>query len=143
MGLEPYVLDLEVDGLTVVPPEVHGVSEAEVDLMVELILARAEQMVGCGFSLEDGPLQPVMFASNRNTLASFAGEQGETSQFLVQKLGSHHRAFRDLAVNPVAVALMRHLARGVSPENTRHAYLGCQLLPASDGHLTGGHQKQL
>ena len=35
MRLESYVLDLEVDGLTVVPPEVHGVSEAEVDLMVE------------------------------------------------------------------------------------------------------------
>ena len=116
MGLEPYVLDLEVDGLTVVPPGVHGVSEAEVDLMVELILARAEQMVGCGFSLAEGPLQPVMFASNRNTLASFAGEQGEPSQFLVQKLGSHHRAFRDRAVNPVAVALMRHL---IGPRATR------------------------
>ena len=30
-------------------------------------------------------------------------------QFLIQRLASYHRVFRDLAVNPIAVALIRHM----------------------------------
>ena len=34
LGLEPYILDLEVNGLTILPPEVHGVAEDRFDQML-------------------------------------------------------------------------------------------------------------
>lgn len=108
-GLEPYVLDLEVDGLTVVPREVHGVPLERFDEMAEWLLRRSEELVGCPFDLDDGPGAEVAFASDANVLAEVAGDRGEPSQFLIQRLASQHRLFRDLALNPVAVALMRHL----------------------------------
>ena len=33
----------------------------------------------------------------------------ENYSILIQQLGSQHRMFRDLAVNPVAVALIKHM----------------------------------
>ena len=56
LGLEPYLLELEVDGLTVVPPEVTGVGLDRIDHMVELILERAREMTGSEFTQEQGPL---------------------------------------------------------------------------------------
>ena len=35
LGLEEYVLQLEVDGLAVIPPEVHGVSEERIDELAD------------------------------------------------------------------------------------------------------------
>lgn len=111
LGLEEYVLQLEVDGLAVVPPDVHGVSEERVDELAHLLLARAEQIVGCPFDLDEGPQGNIEFPSPDHVLAELAGEDahGEPSQFLIQQLCSLHRNFRDLAVNPVAVALIRHM----------------------------------
>ncbi|MEL7155270.1 MAG: phytanoyl-CoA dioxygenase family protein [Actinomycetota bacterium] len=109
LGLEPYVLDLEVDGLAVVPPDVHGVTEEQIDAMAGWILGRAEEMVGCPFDLERGPAAEVTFPADDNVLAEMSGDRGATSQFLIQQLARQHRMFRDLAVNPVAVALIRHL----------------------------------
>lgn len=108
-GLERHVLDLEVDGLTVVPPDVHGVGEAQVDEMVDLLLARSEQMIGCGFDLDRGPAEALDFAPDADGLAAIRKEGRRPGQFLIQQLARHHRAFRDLAVNPVAVALIRHM----------------------------------
>jgi hypothetical protein len=116
LGLEPYVLALEVDGLAVVPPEVHGVSLELFDQMVDHILAAAEDLVGCPFDLSVGPTVPVEFPPDTNTLADLTGEKGEPTQFLIQRLASQHRVFRDLAVNPTAVALIRHL---IGPRATR------------------------
>ena len=56
LGLEAYVLELELDGLTVVPPDVHGFGMDRIDHIVDLLLERAEAMTGCAFSLEEGPL---------------------------------------------------------------------------------------
>ena len=109
LNLEKFVLELEVDGLTVVPPEVHGVPLERFDTMVDLLLERAQQMVGCAFSLDQGPHSKVEFPANANTLAAMSGEHGAPSQFLIQRLASYHRIFRDLAVNPVAVALIGHM----------------------------------
>ncbi|MFP6815179.1 MAG: phytanoyl-CoA dioxygenase family protein [Pseudomonadales bacterium] len=109
LNLEKYVLELEVDGLTVVPPEVHGVPMERFDAMVNLLLTRAEEMVGCAFSLDKGPRSDVVFPADANTLAAMSGEHGEPSQFLIQRLASYHRVFRDLAINPIAVALIRHM----------------------------------
>ena len=44
-----------------------------------------------------------------NVLAEMSGDRGVPSQFLIPQLARHHRMFRDLAVNPVAVALIRHM----------------------------------
>ena len=116
LKLEPYVLELEVNGLTVVPPEIHGVGSDRIDRMVEIILEQAEARVGCGFSLETGPEAELEFPPEANTLATLAGDKGQPSQFLIQQLGRIDRAFRDLAINPTAVTLMRHL---IGPKATR------------------------
>ena len=107
--LEPYVLDLEVNGLAVVPPEVHGVSPALMDQMLDVLLSTAAQMVGCAFELDNGPAAEVEFGEQRESLSAMNRESGKQSQFLIQQLASKHRLFRDLAVNPVAVALIRHM----------------------------------
>lgn len=109
LGLEEYVLQLEVDGLAVVPPEVHGIPAARFDEMADWLLAKSQELVGCRFDLETGPVSPLSFKDRTNTLAELSGDAGEPTQFLIQQLSRHHRMFRDLAVNPVAVALIRHM----------------------------------
>ena len=44
LGLERYVMELEVDGLCVVPPEVHGVPINVFDDMVDFLLARLSNL---------------------------------------------------------------------------------------------------
>ena len=108
LGLQEYVLQLEVDGLCVVPPDVHGVPLSDFDLMVDVLLAKAQSMVGCPFSLDRGPHAELTF-NNGQPQAGIAEDRTRLSQFLIQQLAQLHRVFRDLAVNPVAVALMQHL----------------------------------
>jgi len=107
-GLHEYVLQLEVDGLCVVPPQVHGVPLARFDEMNAFLLAKAEEMVGCEFSLERGPHADLCM-DTAGRASGLAQDQARISQFLIQQLASQHRWFRDLAVNPTAVALIRHL----------------------------------
>ena len=109
LGLESHVLDLEVDGLTVVPPEVHGVGMDRIDRMVELLLAKAEEMIGCPFTLERGPHAKLEFGAGATGRSAVDKENRKPGQFLIQQLGRHHRLFRDLAVNRVAVALIGHM----------------------------------
>lgn len=109
LGLQDYVLQLEVDGLCVVPPEVLGVEPEQIDAMVEFLLAEAKEMVGCEFSLERGPHAEVSYSSQQAPSAGLAEDRGQLTQFLIQQLASRHRLFRDLAINPVVVALMRHM----------------------------------
>lgn len=104
LGLERHVLELEVDGFTAVPPEVHGVDEATIDRMVEILLAEAHKMTGCPFSLTEGPTAELEFPPDGAALAG-----APRSQFLIQRLCHIDRLFRDLAVNRVAVTLIRHL----------------------------------
>ena len=107
-GLQEYVLQLEVDGLCIVPPEVHGVPLTQFDAMVDFLLGKAEDMVGCAFSLDSGPAVPLRMDTNGRD-SRIADDQSRISQFLIQRLASQHRMFRDLAINPTAVALMRHM----------------------------------
>jgi hypothetical protein len=120
LGLEAYVLELELDGLTVVPPDVHGFGIDRVDHMVDLLLERAEAMIGCAFSLDEGPLSELEFSEGSETLSRFSEERGQPSQFLIQQLAHHDRVFRDLAVNPVAVALIRHMIGPVAARFSSH-----------------------
>lgn len=106
LGLERHVFELEADGLTVVPPEVHGVDAATIDAMADFLLRRSGELVGCGFTLDGGPDAELEFPSNATGIGD---GQGPPNQFLIYQLASAHRMFRDLALNPVALALIRYM----------------------------------
>ena len=112
LQLEPYVLQLELDGLAIVPPEETGVSPAELDTAIQLLLADAENITGSSFSLEHGPAEELEWPAPPFGLhlgdLDAAGEIGDVTQFQLQSLASRHRVFRDLIVNPVALALVEH-----------------------------------
>jgi hypothetical protein len=110
LGLEPYVLALEVDGLAVVPPEIHGVPPVVFDRLTELLLAYASDVTGTTFTLDAGPADELEFAGGATS--ALHDRSGPCTQFLLGNLASHHRLFRDLAVNPVGVALVRYLIGG-------------------------------
>lgn len=112
LKLEPYVLQLELDGLAVVPPEVAGVEPEDLELAVDLLLADAANITGSEFRLDSGPDQELEWSAPPFGLhlgdLKAAGEIGEVTQFQLQSLASRHRVFRDLIVNPVALALVEH-----------------------------------
>lgn len=120
MNLEPYLLQLEVDGLAVVPPEVHGFAMDRMDQMVALILSKSEEMTGSPFTLENGPELNLGFPERSRGLSAFSAEEGQPTQFLIQQLARLHRVFRDLAVNPVAVALIRQMIGAKSTRFSSH-----------------------
>jgi hypothetical protein len=120
MNLEPYLLQLEVDGLAVVPPEVHGFGMDRFDEMVELILTKAQEMTGSPFTLEGGPELELTFPGNSRGLSAFSAEAGQPTQFLIQQLGRMHRIFRDLAVNRAAIALIRQMIGSKSTRFSSH-----------------------
>jgi hypothetical protein len=124
LGLECYAFDLEADGVTVVPPEVHGVPIEAFDAMSAWLLQRAEALIGCRFTLEHGPDAELTFDRDAPRLGQ---RGGPPNQFIFQKLTSLHRMFRDLAINSVAVALIRYL---IGARDTRfsshHAFLKWQ-----------------
>jgi ectoine hydroxylase-related dioxygenase (phytanoyl-CoA dioxygenase family) len=118
LRLEPYVLELELNGLTVIPPDVHGFGMDRVDVMVEWILKRAAELTRSSFTLERGPSKRLGLAPG----VERRGPLGGPTQFLLQKLTTQHRVFRDLAVNPVSVTLMRHL---IGPRAARFSGHSC------------------
>ncbi len=129
LGLGPYVLDLELNGYAVVPPSVTGVTDAEVDELTQLLLAKSEELVGCRFTVEDGAECELDYGDYKGVLERFSGV--EPSQFQLMQLCTFHRAFRDLAVNPVAVALMRHM---IGPSAARFSSHNCFVKWAGDGY---------
>lgn len=109
LELEQFVLQLEVDGLCVVPPERTGVAPETINAIAEQLLSKAQEVVGCEFDLNEGPRAELTMSADENVIAQFSGDRGEPTQFLVQQLCARDRLFRDLAINPVGVALIRHL----------------------------------
>lgn len=107
LGLERYVLDIELKGYAVVPPEVTGVTDAEIGRLTQLLLDKSAELVGCRFTVEDGPACEIDFGDYRGALELFS--KAKPSQFQLLQLCTYDRAFRDLAVNPVANALMRYM----------------------------------
>ena len=113
LALEPYLLQLELDGLAVVPPEVTGVSAAQIDVAADILLADAASITGTSFTLTEGPADELEwpappFGLHMSDLKA-AGDVGEVTQFQLHSLASRHRVFRDLVVNPVALTLVGHL----------------------------------
>ena len=112
LDLERYVLELETDGLTVVPPEATGVGPAFFDRCTEVLLAKFTAMTGgCPISLETGPERELSWPAPKNPKrSSFVPKDAPPStQMLIQQLLQLDRCFRDLFVNPVVDALIDHL----------------------------------
>ena len=120
LGIEEYARELESNGLTIVPPEVNEFGLERIDRIVEIILERAEAMTGAKFTLDDGPLDELEFPKPKLTpeqmkqieALGFKEALLNPTQFLIQKLTQVDRLFRDLAVNPVSVALQNHMMAG-------------------------------
>ena len=128
LGLDKYVLEIELNGFTVVPPEVTGVTMAEIDHLTQLLLDKSEELVGCEFTVEDGPASDLDYGNYAGTLELQSG--ATPSQFQLMQLCTFDRAFRDLAVNPVASALMRHILGGMA----RFSSHNCFIKWAGDGY---------
>ena len=125
--LEAFLLQLEVDGLCVVPPEKTGVDPETIRAIREQLLCEAEELVGCRFDLETGPEAELTMNTDDNVIARSTGDDGEPTQFLVQQLCARHRLFRDLAINPVALALIRHLiGRNATRFSSHNAFVKWQ-----------------
>jgi len=108
LGLERYVLELETDGLTVLPAEATGVKPERFERCTEVLLARFTEMTGgCPISLEEGPSGELIWPEGPSALRP-EGAPAPT-QMLIQQLLQLDRCFRDLFVNPAVDALIDHL----------------------------------
>lgn len=110
-NLERHVLELETDGLTVVSPEVTGVTPAFLDRCTDVLLDQFTQMTGgCPISLADGPTGELSWPAPKEGRVSLRSDDAPPpSQMLIQQLLQLDRCFRDLFVNPVVDALIDHL----------------------------------
>ena len=99
-GLERYVLELETDGLTIVPPEVTGVTPEFLDHCIEVLLARFTEMTGgCPITLDDGPTGKLVWPETPP--GELRGDNAPPpTQMLIQQLLQLDRCFRDLLLNP-------------------------------------------
>ena len=119
LGLERYVLELEMYGLTTVPPEATGVSVDTLDCATEVLLKRFTELTGgCPISIEEGPTGELKWDERPQRR-----DKPDPTQMLIQRLLQLDRCFRDLVVNPVANALIDHMIGPVgggphSPERT-------------------------
>ena len=114
-GLERYALELETDGLTIVPPEVTGVTSDFVDRCTEKLLERFTEMTdGCPISIEEGPTGELTWPEEMPASPLSGKDAPLPTQMLIQQLLQLDRCFRDLAVNPVVDALIDHLMGPVS-----------------------------
>ena len=109
LNLESYVLELEADGLTVVPPEVTGVSAEFFDRCTDVLLTQFTAMTGgCPISIEAGPVGELSWPE-RPAGPLAPKDAPPPTQMLIQQLLQLDRCFRDLFVNPVVDALIDHL----------------------------------
>ena len=129
LGLNKYIAELEMNGYTVVPPSVTGVSIAEIDHLTDLLLKKSEELIGCPFSVESGPEAKLDYGDYPGTLELMSGVK--PAQFQLMQLCTFDRAFRDLAINPVAIALMEYL---IQPESTRFSSHNCFVKWKGDGY---------
>ena len=109
LGLERYVLELEMDGLTVVPAAVSGVDPDVLDTCQERLLEAFTRVTGgCPVSMENGPEQALVWPKGQSSFMRGEGAP-EPTQILIQQLMQIDRSFRELCVNPVVDALIDHL----------------------------------
>jgi len=112
LNLESYVLELEADGLTVVPPEVTGVNAEFFDRCTDVLLTQFTAMTGgCPISVDAGPEGELSWPA-RPASRLAPKDAPPPTQMLIQQLLQLDRCFRDLFVNPVVDALIDHLVGG-------------------------------
>ena len=134
LGIEQYARELDSNGLTIVPPEVNQFGLERIDRIVEIILERAEAMTGSKFTLDDGPLDELEFPRPELTPEQMKQIEArgltdallKPTQFLIQKLTQVDRIFRDLAVNPVSVALQNHMMAGQTRLSSANCFVKWQ-----------------
>lgn len=119
LSLEKYALELDTEGLTIVPPDVTGVDSALFERCTEVLLKRFSDITGgCGITLEDGPTDELHWPTPSNS-GLRPKDAPDPTQMLIQQLLQLDRCFRDLFVNPVTDALIGHLF-GRNPNGTRN-----------------------
>ena len=133
LNIEKYALELDTYGYCIVPPEVHGVSMETINKLKDLVLQKASEVTGCKWTEEDGPLKAMQWPSGtdfliqtsntnktrpkpastpipyNNNKKKNSNDHNEPFQMLMQQMGRYHREFRDLALNPVCLALIEHM----------------------------------
>lgn len=103
--LEKYLLELETDGLTILPPEVTGITTETLDRCIEVLLTKFTQMTGgCPITMEDGPKEKLTWPGRKSD-----DKTPEPTQMLITQLLMLDRQFRDLIVNPMVDTLIDHL----------------------------------
>ena len=68
LGLEQYALELETNGLTIVPQEVTGVTDDFFEHCTNTLLNRFTEITGCPISLENGPEAKLNWPSQGSSL---------------------------------------------------------------------------
>ena len=110
LSLEKYAYELDTNGLTIVPPEVTGVSKALFERCTDVLLSRFTELTdGCPISIEEGPTGKLSWENTPPNAFSSDENPPEPTQTLIQQLLQLDRCFRDLFVNPVTDALVGHL----------------------------------
>lgn len=120
LGLEGHILELETDGLTVLPPEVTGVAPALFERCTEVLLAKFTEMTGgCPITLADGPQGSLRWPASHPRRSRLRPQDAPPpTQMLIQQLLQLDRCFRDLFVNPAVDALIDHMI-GRAPGGAR------------------------
>ena len=109
LGLEEYALELESNGLTIVPPAITKFGTPHMSRCIEVLLSKFEELSGgCPISIEEGPTGELDWPSNPQSLLR-GKDAPDPTQTLIQQLLQLDRCFRDLFVNPVVDALIGHL----------------------------------
>ncbi len=129
LDLEQYAYELDLNGYTIVPPSVTGVTAEDIDHLTDLLMQKSAELVGCGFDVDTGPECELDFGGYRGTLE--LQSKAKPSQFQLMQLCTYDRAFRDLAVNEVAVALMEYL---IGPYQTRFSSHNCFVKWKGEGY---------
>lgn len=109
LGLSQFAQELDDVGLTIVPPEVTGVSAALIDRCVEVLLAKFEEVTGSPISLHDGPLKELVWPGGADIGFAERDQSRDPTQVLLQQLLKFDRCFRDLAVNTKIDALVSYM----------------------------------
>jgi len=103
--LEKYLLELETEGLTILPPDITGITAETIDRCIDVLLAKFTEVTGgCPITMEDGPKGKLSWPGRKPDAKS-----PEPTQMLITQLLMLDRQFRDLMVNPMVDALIDHM----------------------------------
>lgn len=103
LGLESYVHQLDTYGYTVIPPEIVGAGEEQLNAIREAVLRVAGERTGVPHSLDEN-----------GSCGGLVSPSPDASQFLLFYLLLEDRVFEDWLENPILRALVRATMRGAA-----------------------------